>query len=173
MLISEAMTAALNRQIGNEYQTSMQYTAIAAWFASETLPELAKRFAVQADEERDHASKIIDYVVDAGGKIEIPGLDAPKCAFASAEEAVHLALESEYEVTRQINALMDLAIGESDHQAQNFLQWFVGEQREEVALMDTLLKMIRRAGESGLLFVEEYLARNGLQAGASGNAPTA
>lgn len=173
MLISESMTAALNRQIGNEFQTSMLYTAIAAWFASETLPELSKRFTTQAAEERDHASKIIDYVVDAGGTIEIPGLAAPKCSFASAEEAVAVALESEYEVTRQINELMDLAIRESDHQAQNFLQWFVGEQREEVALMDSLLKMIRRAGESGLLFVEEYLARNGLQAGSSGNGPTA
>ena len=173
MLISESMTAALNRQIGNEFQTSMQYTAIAAWFAAETLPELSKRFTLQAGEERDHAAKIVDYIVDAGGKIEIPGLDAPKCAFESAEEAVALALESEYEVTRQINELMDLAIRESDHQAQNFLQWFVAEQREEVALMDALLNMIRRAGESGLLFVEEYLARNGVQAGASGAAPTA
>ena len=71
------------------------------------------------------------------------------------------------EVTRQINQLIDLSIQESDHQAQNFLQWFVSEQREEVALMDTLLKMIQRAGDSGLLFVEDYLGRNGLTFGGS------
>ncbi|HEU4642061.1 MAG TPA: hypothetical protein VFS44_06355, partial [Gemmatimonadaceae bacterium] len=46
-----------------------------------------------------------------------------------------------------------------DHMTKNFLEWFISEQREEVSSMDTLLKMVRRAGENGLLFVENYLAR--------------
>ena len=79
MLISEAMTAAMNRQIGNEMQTSLQYTAISAWFAAETLPELARRFDQQSAEERNHAAKFIDYIVDAGGAVEIPAIAAPKC----------------------------------------------------------------------------------------------
>ena len=168
MLISDAMTEAMNRQIGNEFQTSMQYTAIAAWFASETLPELANKFTLQAQEERDHAAKFVDYIVDAGGTVKIPAIPAPEHTFASAEAAVQVALDSELEVTRQINELVDLAIKESDHQAQTFLQWFVNEQREEVALMDTLHKMLKRAGESGLLFVEDYLARNNLTFGGDG-----
>ena len=54
---------------------------------------------------------------------------------------------------------MDLAIKRNDHITRNFLEWFVNEQLEEVSSMDTLLRMIRRAGEKGLLFVESYLAQ--------------
>jgi len=162
MLISDPMTAALNEQIGNEFSASLQYSAISAYFAAESLPELSKKFTLQATEERDHALKLVDYVVDSGGLVVFPSVPAPRSEFGSAEEAVRLALDSEFEVTRQINKLMDLAASESDHAAQTFLQWFVTEQREEVASMDALLKIVQRAGESGLLFVEEYLARNGL-----------
>jgi ferritin len=162
MLISERMTEAFTVQIGNEFQASYQYVAIAAYFSAETLPELSKFFEAQAAEERDHALKIMSYVVDGGGKLVLPAVEAPKCDFAGAEEAVQLALDSELTVSGQINTLMNLAVEEQDHQAQNFLQWFLAEQREEVATMDTLLKMVHRAGETGLLHVEDFLARGGL-----------
>jgi ferritin len=60
-------------------------------------------------------------------------------------------------VTEQINELMDLAIKQNNHITKNFLDWFVSEQLEEVSSMDTLLRMINRAGDSGILFVENYL----------------
>jgi ferritin len=62
-------------------------------------------------------------------------------------------------VTRQINALMDQAISTNDHAARTMLEWFVTEQVEEVSSMETLLRMVQRAGDSGLLFVESYLAQ--------------
>jgi bacterioferritin B len=101
----------------------------------------------------------VKYVVDAGGKVAIPAIPAPKSAFASAEEAVRNSLEWEVTVIKHINALVDLAIQESDHTTKNFLQWFVTEQLEEVSSMETLLSIVRRAGESGLLAVEAMLAR--------------
>jgi ferritin len=103
--------------------------------------------------------KFVHYVADAGGKVAVPAVTAPKPDIGSAENAARLSLEWEMEVTRQINALMDLAIQESDHIAQDFLRWFVTEQLEEVSTMDELLSVIRRAGANGLLFVEDYLAR--------------
>ena len=160
MLISEKMNAALNEQVGHEFGASLQYVAIAAYFDSDNLPELAAHFYRQADEERDHALRFVNYVVDAGGKVAIPAVPAPKSGFASAEEAVKLSVDWELTVTKQINALVDLAIKETDHTTQNFLQWFVTEQLEEVSSMERLLSMIRRAG-SNLLFVEDYLARQG------------
>ncbi len=160
MLISEKMNAALNEQVGHEFGASLQYVAIAAYFDSDNLPELAAHFYRQADEERDHAMRLVNYVVDAGGKVAIPAVPAPKSGFASAEEAVKLSVDWELTVTRQINALVDLAIKETDHTTQNFLQWFVTEQLEEVSSMERLLSMIRRAG-ANLLFVEDYLARHG------------
>src|SRR3990172_6742321 len=160
MLISEKMNAALNEQVGHEFGASLQYVAIAAYFDSDNLPELAAHFYRQAEEERDHAMRFVNYVVDAGGKVALPAVPAPKSGFASAEEAVKLSVDWEMTVTRQINALVDLAIKETDHTTQNFLQWFVTEQLEEVSSMERLLSMIRRAG-SNLLFVEDYLARQG------------
>jgi ferritin len=160
MLISDKMNAALNEQIGHEFGASLQYVSIAAYFDSDNLPELAAHFYRQAEEERGHAMKFVNYVVDAGGKVVIPAVPAPKSAFASAEEAVQLSVDWEVKVTGQINGLVDLAIKENDHITQSFLQWFVTEQLEEVSSMERLLSLIRRAGNN-LLFIEDYLARQG------------
>ena len=159
MLFSERMNAAINEQIGREFAASLEYISIASGFASEGLTELAKHFYRQAEEERDHAMRFVKYVVDAGGKMAIPAIPEPKSAFASAEEAVRNSLEWEVTVTKHINTLVDLAVQENDHTTQNFLQWFVTEQLEEVSSMETLLSVVRRAGESGLLTVEAMLAR--------------
>ncbi len=171
MLISNPMATAINQQIGNEFGTSLQYIAIAAHFDRESLPELAAHFYSQSDEEHLHAMKFVHYVIDAGGRVAIPAIPAPKSEFATAEEAVQLSLNWEITVTKQINGLVDLALKENDHTSHNFLQWFVTEQLEEVSSMDKLLSIVRRAGENGLLFVEEYLARQG--GPAKGAAPTA
>jgi len=160
MLISDKMVAAINKQIGNEFGAFVQYVAIAAYFGNESLPELARHFNQQAMEEREHAMKFVNFVLDAGALPEIPAIPAPQSKFSSAEDAVKLSLNWEETVTKQINGLMDLAAKENDHTSQSFLQWFVNEQLEEVSSMDMLLKIVRRAGEN-LLFVEDYLARKG------------
>lgn len=158
MLISERMNEALNEQIGHEFGASIQYVAIAAHFDSEGLPTLARHFYKQSTEERDHAMRFVKFALDADGRVEIPAIPAPRSKFVSAEEAVQLSLDWEMRVTKQINSLMDLAIKENDHITKNFLQWFMNEQLEEVSSMDTLLRLVRRAGEKGLIFVENYLA---------------
>jgi len=160
-LISQTMNDAINQQIGNEFCTSLQYIAIAAHFDCEDLPELAAFFYKQADEERTHAMRFVKFVVDAGGRIEVPQITQPQSAFETAHEAVEKALTGEIAVTRQINGLLELAIKESDHITHNILQWFVTEQLEEVSSMQTLLSIVRRAGENNLLMVEEYLTRHG------------
>ena len=162
MLTSDKVVAAINEQIGNEFGASLQYVAIAAYFAADALPQLAQHFFKQADEENAHALRFINYVVDAGGRVVIPGIDAPQSQFQGAEEAIKLSLDQEIKVTHQINALVELARSENDYITINFLQWFLAEQLEEVSSMDTLLKIVQRAGNN-LLSVEEYLARVGVQ----------
>lgn len=159
MLFSQQMNAEIDAQIGREFGASLQYVSIASYFARDSLPELASFFYRQAEEERDHAMRFVHYVVDAGGHVQIPAVAAPKSDFKSAEEAVQLSLDWETTVTRQINALVDLALKENDHISKTFLDWFVTEQLEEVSSMETLLSTIRRAGNAGLLFVEDYIAR--------------
>ncbi|MFT4038820.1 MAG: ferritin [Thermomicrobiales bacterium] len=160
-LISSELTNAINEQIGHEFSAMLQYVNIATYFDGDALPRLAAHFYRQAEEEKEHAMRLVHYVVEAGGTVAIPATPGTRSEFASAADAVQLALDQEITVTQQINALMDLAIKENDHAAQIMLTWFVTEQIEEVSSMESLLSMIRRAGDSGLLFVEHFLAGGG------------
>ncbi len=164
MLISTKLEQAINAQIGREFGASMQYISIAAYFDREDLPQLAAFFYRQAEEEQMHAMKFVRYITETGGGVRIPAIEAPKASFESAEEAVQLSLAWEEEVTRQINALMGIAVDENDYIAQDFLRWFVTEQLEEISTMSTLLRTVQRAGDN-LLLVEDFLARNPLPAG--------
>jgi ferritin len=160
MLISKELNDAMNQQIGSELGASNQYIKIASYFEKENLPELSGFFFRQSDEERMHAMKFVHYILEAGGEVSIPQIAATPAGIKTAEEALKMALEWELEVTRQINGLMDLAIKQSDHIAQNFLRWFVDEQLEEVSTMDQMLGVVTRAGDQ-LLFVEQYVQRLG------------
>jgi ferritin len=160
MLISKKINDAINEQIGNEFDASLQYVSIAAHFEGETLPMLAGHFYKQAEEERDHAMRFVKYILDAGGRVVIPDISAPQAKFTTAEEAVKLSLDQELKVTKQVNHLVALAKSEKDFTTDNFLQWFVKEQLEEVKSITDLLNVIRRATEKNLLRVEEYLARH-------------
>lgn len=172
MLLSTELNTALNEQVGHEFGASLQYVAIAAYFDGDNLPMLARHFYQQAAEERDHAMRFVKFIVDAGGQLTIPAIPAPRSTFSSAEEAVQLSLEWEQMVTRQINALMDRAITERNHLARNTLEWFINEQLEEMASMETLLGMVRRAGDQGLLLIESYLGHEGRGASAEAESDT-
>ena len=164
----------LNEQVAHEFAASQQYVAIAVWFDAETLPLLAGHFYRQAVEERNHAMMLVQYLLDSDHEVVIPGVDAPKTTFKDAREPVALALEQEKRVTEQIAALAALAREENDLVGEQFLHWFLQEQREEVASMSDLLSVVERASESNLLLAEDYLSRNPVgDQGVATNAPPA
>src|SRR5215218_4597603 len=165
--------AGLNEQIGREFAASQQYVAIAVYYDAETLPQLAGHFYRQSVEERNHAMMIVQYLLDANEPVEVPAIAAPQSEFADAAAAVTLALEQEREVTGQIAALAQLAREENDLVGEQFLHWFLQEQREEVASMSALLRVVER-GQENMLLVEEYLARaGGDEGGPEATAPPA
>jgi ferritin len=157
VLISRELANAFNQQIGHEFGASMQYVSIAAHFSQRQLKLLADIFFEQAEEEKEHAMKFVKYLLDTKAELKIPAIPAPTPSFDSAEAAVGAALQWEQEVTKQITALMDLAVKQNDYLGQSFLQWFIDEQLEEVVKMDRLLSVIRQSGEKNLLMVEAYL----------------
>ena len=160
----------LNAHIANEYAASQQYVAIAVYY-QETLPGLAAHFYRQAVEERNHAHMIVQYLLDADEPVAVPAVTEPKTTFADAVEPVRLALEQEKQVTAQISRLASLAREEEDLVGAQFLDWFLKEQREEVASMSDLLSIVTRAAESNLLLAEDYLSRTAI--GDSGDDPSA
>lgn len=160
MHISKAMADLMNAQVGNELGASNQYVQIASYFDGESLSKLAKFFFDQAEEEREHAMKFVHYLMEVGAELRIAAIPATKTDIGTAEKAFEMSLGWEKEVTGQINAMMDLAIQEKDYASQAFLQWFVTEQVEEVSTMESMLDIIRRAGEKNLLMVEAYLTHS-------------
>jgi len=150
---------AINEQIANEFGASQQYIAIAVHYDAETLPGLAAHFYRQAVEERNHAMMLVQYLLDADEKVVIPAVEAPKTDFGDAVEPVALALAQEKRVTEQIAGLVALAREEGELVGEQFLHWFLQEQREEVSSMSDLLAVVNRAAESNLLLAEEHLAR--------------
>ena len=165
---------ALNEQVGREFAASQQYVAIAVYYDDETLPGLAAHFYRQAVEERNHAMMIVQYLLDSGETVAIPGVDAPQTSFGDVIEPVALALEQEKTVTAQIVELAKIARDEGELVGEQFLHWFLQEQREEVSSMSDLLSIVERATAANVLLVEEYLARAQVgDAGESTAAPPA
>jgi ferritin len=162
---------ALNEQVGREFAASQQYVAIAVHYDDETLPGLAAHFYRQAVEERNHAMMIVQYLLDAGESVAIPGVDAPQTSFGDVVEPVALALQQEKTVTEQIVELAKIARDEGELVGEQFLHWFLQEQREEVSSMSDLLSIVERANASNILLAEEYLARS--QVGDAGEATAA
>jgi ferritin len=151
-------TDALNVQIGHEFDAHQQYVAIAVYYDAQTLPRLAAHFYRQALEERNHAMMIVQYLLDADDPVVVPAVSAPQTEFSDAVAPVSLALEQEKRVTEQIVDLVKLARADEELVGEQFLHWFLQEQREEVASMAELLSVVER-GQDNLLFVEEYLGR--------------
>ena len=150
--------AALNDQIANEFSASMQYIGAAVYYDNETLPRLAAFFYRQALEERGHAMMMVQYLIDTDAEVRIPDITSQQTRFDDAVAPVRMALEQEKRVGEEINALFKLARETSEFRAEQFMQWFVKEQVEEVALMSDLLNVVERSREN-LPLVEDYLAR--------------
>lgn len=148
----------LREQIRHEFTASQQYIAIAVYFDGADLPQLAARFYSQADEERGHAMMMIQYLLDNGLEVRVPGVDDVTTSFATVREPVELALRQEKAVTAQITALARTARDTGDYLGEQFVQWFLGEQIEEVASMTTLLTIVDRAGDN-LFHIEDFVAR--------------
>ncbi len=164
MTLKQNLVDPFNAQIKSEFTASAQYIAIAAYFDEMGLKELANFFYRQSEEERMHAMKFVHFMLETGAKPIIPSTPELLNEFGNPAEAVQFALDQENKVTDQINNLVNISIAESDHAANNFLQWFVFEQVEEVDTMTTLLQTIKLAGDNVLL-VEDYVRRNPQYAG--------
>lgn len=160
----------LNIQIGNEFGAHQQYVACAVYFDALTMPQMAGFFYAQALEERDHAMMMVQYLLDQDAPVAIPGVAAPQTTFADIIEPVALALDQEKRVTQQINQLTRIAREEFDFASDQFMQWFIKEQVEEVSTMSDLLTVVNRA-KHDIEAIEDYVQREMAGEGADPTAP--
>jgi bacterioferritin B len=150
--------ALLQEQIYNEFTNAQQYVAMAVYFDGAELRQLAKHFYAQAIEERNHAMMLVQYLLDRDAPVEIPGVDGVRNQFDTPRDALALALDQERAVTDQVGRLAAAARDEGDYLGEQFMQWFLKEQVEEIALMTSLVRVADRAG-ANLFDLETFVAR--------------
>jgi ferritin len=155
---AERFVEALNEQVANEFAASHQYVAIAAHYEAQTLPQLAGFFYRQAVEERGHAMMMIKYLLDTDAPVRLGEVAAPEIDFSDHIAPIRLALEQEKTVSGQISDLFKIARDEGDYLSEQFVQWFLKEQVEEVATMTELLDVAERVRELPMT-LEEFIAR--------------
>jgi ferritin len=160
-MIGKTMQDAMNEQINKEMFSSYLYLSMAAHFEGKNLPGFARWMRVQADEERGHAMKFYDFILERGGRVALKALAAPKTEWGTNLEAFQEAAEHEAEISTSIHALYGLAMQEKDYPAHVMLQWFVTEQVEEeknAAEIVASLKMIEERG-SAVLMLDHRLSK--------------
>ena len=160
----------LNDQIAYEFAASQQYVANAVYYDAQTLPRLAAFFYAQAVEERNHAMMMVQYLLDSDTDVTIPEVAAPETQFGDVVAPVALALDQERRVSEQIAELAGVARDEGDYLSEQFVQWFLKEQVEEVSSMSSLLAVVQRSSDNPMQ-IEDYLARE--HGGPEGPDPTA
>ncbi|WP_063044079.1 ferritin [Nocardia pseudovaccinii] len=148
----------LRDQIRRGFTASQQYLAAAVYFDSNRLPQLAGHSYGKSAEHRSHALRMVQYLLDRNLQVQVGGLDDVRSTFESPRGAVVFLLESERARNAQITELARTARTSGDYLGEQFIQWFLKEQVEDVAGMTTLLTVIDRA--AGDLFdVEDFIAR--------------
>lgn len=159
-MLNKKVQTKLLEQVKHEWESEFYYMAMMAWCYNNDYDGFGKWFFNQANEERNHGLRIISFIADVGGEIEIPSVKVPSADFKDLEDIFARQLKHEEKVTKLVHELVDLSIKENDHSTNTFLQWFVREQIEEEATSRHLLAKVKRAqGSPGaLLMLESELA---------------
>jgi ferritin len=167
---TKAVESAINDQIAKEFYAAHLYLSMAAWFEDRNLPGFAKWMRVQNDEERQHAMRLFDYLIEAGGRVRLKALEAPPTDFTSPLKVMEASLAHEKKVTASIRKLYELADKEKDYGTQLHLQWFISEQQEEEKNVGDVIARLKLAGTDNvaLLMIDRELGARGPEAAGSG-----
>lgn len=147
--MSPDLVAAFRDQIAAELSASHQYVQMSAHLAAQNLPGAASWMRVQADEERDHALKLLDHLLERGAGVQLTEVASPRQDFGSLVEVFRHALAAEEAVTAAIHELFAMAEGEHDYASFPLLQWFITEQVEEENTVQEIIHRLERIGDDG------------------------
>ena len=161
-MIGKKMEKALNGQLNAEFYSAYLYLSMAGYFESVDLKGFANWMRVQTQEERFHAMKFYDYIIERGGRVILKQIEAPPNNWDSPLAVLEATLKHEQKVTGLINDLVYLAREQKDNASEIFLQWFVNEQVEEENNVNTVLgqlKLIKNAPQALFIMDKEMAQR--------------
>jgi ferritin len=173
MPIKPAVLSELQRQLNQELGAAHAYLALAVWCEDRNFKGFSRYFHKQAAEERLHAQKFMDHLLDRGVLPEIRALEAPRAQFQDLLEVARHAQAMERANTAGINSVYEAAMRENDLPAQVLLHWFINEQVEEEDWADEMVDRVQQATCAGGVsdldrHIERYLADSGKPEGAGG-----
>lgn len=151
----------LNAQLNREFDAAYQYFGMSAYCESKNLDGFAHWLKVQAQEELEHAMKIYKYMLDRDAQIQLASVPEAPATFGSIQEVFEKALQNEQKYGEIFEELSRLATEEHDNTTVHFLNWFLEEQVEEVAICSNILEKVKMIGSdgNGLLLLNEDLKR--------------
>ncbi len=162
-MITKTMQDAINDQINKELYSAYLYLSMAAYLEDKNLSGFAHWMRLQEAEEREHAMKFYDFILERGGRVILKAIEAPKIEWSSTLEVAEEVAAHEAKVTASIYALYETALKEKDYPAQVMLQWFISEQVEEeknAAEIVANLKLIEAHG-TAVLVLDHRLGKRG------------
>lgn len=164
-MIGKTMQDGLNAQIGHEQLSGQLYLAMSAHCSAMSFKGFAHWLRVQASEETAHALKLVDFVLDRGGKLELKPIPAPPTEFGSVIQVFEKVLEHEKEITQKIHKLFETARTERDYASELALQWYVTEQVEEEARVSEIVDHLHAVGDGGgaIWYLDSRMGKRGQQ----------
>jgi ferritin len=149
MMINKKIQDAINAQITLEQYSAQLYLAMSAHCEGKGFRGFGHWLRVQAQEETKHAMKLIAFLFDRSGKLELGALSAPPTDFGTVTQLFGKILDHEKSITATISSLFELSRAEKDYATEITLQWFVTEQVEEEATVGQLFDQLKAIGEQG------------------------
>ena len=146
-MISKTMNEVINGQINAELYSAYLYLSMSTWFSEKSLSGFAGWMRAQAQEELFHSTKMLDYLLERGGNVELEAIAKPVPDWSTPLEVIEETAAHEAKVTGLINDLVDVALKERDHATNNFLQWFVAEQVEEESSVGDVVEKMKMIGD--------------------------
>lgn len=158
-MLSKEVVQKLNEQINKEMYSSNLYLSMGSWCYAHGLDGAGAFLFAHADEESDHAKKLITYLNETDSKVELAGIEKPCHEFDSLLDLFEKTYAHEVLITKSINDLVDFTLSRKDYPTFNFLQWYVSEQHEEEALFRGIVDKIKMVGDSGngLYLIDQYI----------------
>lgn len=156
-MITARLQQAINDQITAELWSSNLYLQMSYFLKLQGWDGYARWLRDHSGEEREHATRMADYLCDRGGFVKLQMVDVVPEGWGSIQEIFDHALSHEKHVSKMINKVVTLAREEEDYATENFFRTFVDEQVEEEALFGNIVDKLKKAGESGLFVLENDL----------------
>ena len=159
-MMHKDLQTAVNQQINQEFSAAYKYLGMATYFDTQNLEGFTNWMQKQFEEEQAHGLRLLRYLQDRGGKVELGALPAPETVYSSPLEIFKISLEQEQLNTTSINDLYELATKLNDHATKSHLQWFIDEQVEEEKSVEDIIALLERVGDdpAGLLYLDDKLA---------------